>query len=166
MKRFRWSILAIFTVFTIGTIGYILLGRGQYSLLNAIYMVVITITTVGFGEIIDLSANPGGRIFTMFIALAGIGALTYTLTNLTAYIVEGDIKDSFRRRRMEKRISKLKNHYIVCGVDQVGNQVLNELKATKRECVVVDIDIAEFQKEDASNSLKDQLYRQLHILVL
>jgi len=52
----------------------------------------------------------------------------------------------------------LKDHYIVCGVDQVGNQVLNELKATKRESVMVDINIAEFQEEDASNSLKDQLF--------
>ena len=71
--------LAIFLVTTllVGTFGYAIFSKGQYSLLDCLYMTVITITTIGYGEIVDLSHNPAGRIFTMFIAFSGIGIATY-----------------------------------------------------------------------------------------
>jgi voltage-gated potassium channel len=79
-------------------------------------MTFITVATIGFGEIIDLSHSPGGRMFTVFIAIAGIGTMTYMLSTFTAFILEGDINQVWRRKKMQSKIEKLKDHYIVCGV--------------------------------------------------
>lgn len=125
-------------VISIGTLGYSFIAGQQHPFIDCLYMTVITITTIGFGEIIDLSHNPAGRLFTILIALSGIGTLAYLLSNLTAFIVEGELKEVFRRRSMEKKVSKFRDHYIVCGVSGVGYHILEELVATKRPHVLVD----------------------------
>ena len=86
-KKYIWCLIILVAIVIIGSIGYWLISGGGYSLVDYIYMTVITITTIGFGEVIDLAGNPGGRIFTMFIALAGIGVLAYVLTSATATVV-------------------------------------------------------------------------------
>lgn len=121
-----------------GTAGYRIISGGNSSLIDCLYMTLITITTIGFGEIVDLSSSPQGRIFTMFLALCGIGIITYTLSNLTAFIVEGSLNEAFLRRKMEKTIRKLSDHFIVCGIDGVGHYIINELYETKRPHVIVD----------------------------
>ena len=121
-----------------GTAGYRIISVGNSSLIDCLYMTLITITTIGFGEIVDLSSSPQGRIFTMFLALCGIGIITYTLSNLTAFIVEGSLNEAFLRRKMEKTIRKLSDHFIVCGIDGVGHYIINELYETKRPHVIVD----------------------------
>jgi voltage-gated potassium channel len=121
-----------------GTAGYYFIGHQLYSLLDCLYMTVITIATIGYGEIIDLSASPGGRIFTMLVALAGIGTLTYTFSMVTALIVEGTLTDSFRRKKMEKKIQELSGHQIVCSAERVGIHIVNELAATQRPFVVIE----------------------------
>jgi voltage-gated potassium channel len=103
-------------------------------------MTFITIATIGYSEIIDLSANPAGRVFTIFIAITGISTLTYVFTNLTGLVVEGQITESFRRKRMEKTINNYKGHYIVCGLGAMGGYVADELYGTKRLHVIIDID--------------------------
>ncbi len=138
-RKFLWSGIILVAIQLIGTVGYLLIGGDKYSFLDAFYMVFITIATIGYGEIIDLSTSPIGRIFTMFIAIAGIGVLAYTATNLTALIVEGELTKSFRRKRMEKRAGNLENHYIICGLGEVGLNIANELTATKRPYVIVDV---------------------------
>ncbi len=100
-RKFIWSGLVLVAILTIGSLGYWLIGGREHSLMDVIYMTVITISTIGFTEVIDLSANPGGRAFTIFIAVAGIGLLGYVVTNFTALIVEGELTKSFRRRKME-----------------------------------------------------------------
>ena len=132
--------LVVFLMATllVGTLGYAILSKGQYSLLDCLYMTVITITTIGYGEIIDLSHNPGGRVFTIFIAFSGIGIATYVLSNVTALMVEGRLKEVFRRRKMEKEIKKLRRHYIICSAEDVGFYIANELHSTQRPYVVVD----------------------------
>jgi len=109
-------------------------------------MTFITIATIGYSEIVDMSHNPAGRIFTVFVAISGIGVATYILTNLTAFMVEGEMTETFRRRKMEKSIKKLKRHYIVCGIEGVGFHILNELSETKRPHVIVDIDRGRIDK--------------------
>jgi voltage-gated potassium channel len=121
-----------------GSIGYYFIGQRLYSLLDCLYMTVITISTIGYGEIIDLSASPGGRIFTILVALAGIGTLTYTFSMITALIVEGNLTDSFRRKKMEKKIKTLSKHQIVCSAERVGIHIVNELAATERPFVVIE----------------------------
>jgi voltage-gated potassium channel len=121
-----------------GTAGYYFIGQRLYSLLDCLYMTVITISTIGYGEVIDLSASPGGRVFTMLVALAGIGTLTYTISMVTALIVEGNLTDSFRRKKMEKKIEALGGHQIVCSAERVGIHIVNELAATQRPFVVIE----------------------------
>jgi voltage-gated potassium channel len=127
-------------VLGVGTAVYKHIGGEQATLVDSLYMVVITIATIGYGEIIDLSHSPGGRIFTMFLSFTGVGIMTYIMMSLTAFVVEGELNEAFRRRKMEKRIEKLRDHYIVCGADGVGTHVARELLATQRPYIVVDVD--------------------------
>jgi len=137
-RKFIWTGFALMAVLIAGTAGYRIISVGNSSLIDCLYMTLITITTIGFGEIVDLSSSPQGRIFTMFLALCGIGIITYTLSNLTAFIVEGSLNEAFLRRKMEKTIRKLSDHFIVCGIDGVGHYIINELYETKRPHVIVD----------------------------
>lgn len=132
------SLAALTAVLIIGTVGYRIIGGPQYSWVDCFYMTFITVATIGYGEIVDLSHSPAGRIFTVFVALGGIGVTTYIMSTIVAYIVEGNVNAVLWRRRMEKRIHKLNNHYIVCGVGRVGRNVANELAATRRPFVVID----------------------------
>lgn len=155
-KKFIFAGIILLFIVLSGTIGYWFIGGKQYSLMDCLYMTVITIATIGFNEIIDLSGNPLGRGFTIFIALTGIGTLTYILSSFTAFIVEGDLNESFRRRKMEKIIKKLKDHYIVCGVEGVGFHIINELFDTKRDFIIVDMDKVKIEK--VSQSFNDLIY--------
>ncbi len=138
--------LAIIAILVVGTLGYRLITGGEYSIFDCFYMVFITVTTIGFGETIDLAANPGGRIWTIIIALSGIGVLFYGLSNITAFFVEEDLTNKFRRRKMEKIINGLRNHYIVCGAGLVGYHVIAELFNTERQFVVVELDQVHIEK--------------------
>lgn len=140
VKRFLGAGVALILIMSIGTIGYWFIGRGDYSFLNCFYMTFITVATIGYGEVIDLSHSPGGRVFTMFIALTGIGVLTYCLSMFTALVIEGELRETFKRKKMEKIIKKLQEHYIVCGMGRVGMHVVNELQATQRPHVIIDMD--------------------------
>ncbi len=143
-------------VVLLGSLGYWLITGMRYSALDCVYMTVITITTVGFTEIVDLSESPGGRIFTMFLALSGVGTVTYLLSNITAFLVEGELSDTFRRRKMEKKAKQLEDHYIVCGVGKVGLHIALELSSTKRRCVAIDRDSKSLQ--DLAGAIPDVIY--------
>ena len=135
---FVWSLVLLVVIMIVGTAGYRLIGGEKYTLLDCFYMTFITIATIGYGEIVDLSDHPGGRVFTMFIAFGGIAIMTYITSIVTAFLVEGRISEALWRRRMEKHIHKLKDHYIVCGIGRVGRNVAHELSVTHRPYVVID----------------------------
>ena len=155
-RRLIWGGALIVAILVIGTVGYWLIGERQYSLLDTLYMTVITIATIGYYEIIDLTHNPGGRIFTMVIAFSGIGTFAYILTNFTALMVEGELTKSFRRRKMEKIVENLQDHYIVCGIGRVGLHIVNELYTTGRPHVIVDIN--KHNIESALETFKDGVF--------
>ncbi len=136
--NFIWSAVALVVIHVIGTIGYRVIGGPKYSWIDCFYMTFITIASIGYGEIVDLADSPGGRIFTVFIAIAGIAVLTYLMSAFMAYLVEGKINEALRRKRMEKDIHRLKEHYIICGIGRVGTYIANELAATNRTYVAVD----------------------------
>jgi len=138
LRKYRWAALAVVFILLGGTIGYWLITGRQSSLFDAFYMTLITITTIGYGEIIDLSNHPAGRVFTIFVAASGIGVLFYLITGATASVVEGELTKSFRRNRMEKRASNLKSHYIVCGAGDVGCYIAQEMSSTGRQFVIVE----------------------------
>ena len=98
-----WAFTALGIVMVVGTIGYPLLAGEQYSWFDGFYMTFITVATIGYGEIIDLSQNPAGRVFTVFIGTAGLGTLWFMFSTLTVLILEGDINLALRRRRMVRR---------------------------------------------------------------
>ncbi|MDE2490315.1 MAG: NAD-binding protein [Elusimicrobia bacterium] len=118
----------------VGTVGYRLIEG--WSFLDSLYMTVITVATVGYGEVHPLS--PGGRVFTMLLILGGIGLFTYGFSTIAAILVEGELSEAFRRRRMEKDIAKLSGHYVVCGAGHTGGVICAELLKTGRSFVVVD----------------------------
>jgi voltage-gated potassium channel len=153
--RFIKAAIAIIVILVVGTLGYYLFTDGRYSLFDCFYMVFITVTTIGFGETIDLAANPAGRIWTIIIALSGIGVLFYGLSNATAFFVEEDLTNRFRRRKMDKKISELRDHFIVCGAGLVGYHVIAELFNTERKFVVVELDSAHRAKIE--ENFPDQL---------
>ena len=118
-----------------GTFGYWLFGlyyHQNWGFLDCAYMTLISLSTVGFGEILRLDHLPVVRVFTMLLILSGMGVLVFFASTLTAFIVEGQLRDLLSRRRMLKMIDDMKNHVIVCGAGE-------ELYATNRPCVVIDV---------------------------
>ena len=139
-RRFVWPVVALSVTLAIGTISYLVIGGADTSVVDALYMTCITIATIGYGEIIDMTGKPGARIFTMVVAFTGIGVTTYIFSTFTAFIVAGEMNQALRWRKMLKRISQLSGHYIVCGAGRVGANVAHELDKTERPYVVVDVD--------------------------
>jgi len=102
-------------------------------------MTAITISTVGYSDHVGIETSSAGKIFTIIFIFLGAGVIAYLFTSLAAYIVEGELKEVFRRRSMEKRIEKLKDHYIICGIGMVGLYIVNELYHTRRPLVAIDL---------------------------
>ena len=145
-KKFAWSGVILAIVLIAGTIGYWFIGNKAYSFIDTLYMTIITISTIGYGEIVDLTGNAAGRIFTVFIAISGIGVLAYVISNITALVVEGEVTKSFRRKRMEKLAKNSKDHYIVCGLGDFGIHIINELRSTRRAHVLVELNRAVIER--------------------
>lgn len=136
-RRLLTAAAATLVVFGVGVVGYTVISKGQHRVLDALYMTVITLTTVGYGEIIPLDNNPGGRIFTMILLVFGMGILVYFASTVTAFIVEGQLGQVFWRKRMRQAIAELKEHIVVCGDRTVAGHVLDELRRVKRAVVAV-----------------------------
>ncbi|HVO35348.1 MAG TPA: NAD-binding protein [Gemmatimonadales bacterium] len=136
-QRLATAGLALLAIFAVGVIGYTIIDHGQHRLLDALYMTVITLTTVGYGEIIPMDNNPAGRIFTMFLILFGMGILVYFVSTVTAFFVEGQLEHVFWRKRMRQAIAELKDHVIVCGAGVVAGHLIEELLRVERPVVAV-----------------------------
>lgn len=127
-------------VHLVGTLGYMYIGRPSATWIDSFYMTFITVATIGFGETVDLSNHPMGRLFTVFIAVIGIGTMSYLFSSFVALLLESDLNTALRKKRMEKSIAKLAGHYIVCGIGRVGSNVASELVKTQRALVVIEND--------------------------
>jgi voltage-gated potassium channel len=119
LRRLVVSIVVLVAIVVIGVIGYEVIEG--WSFLDAVYMTITTITTVGFREVHLLSE--AGRIFTIALIIFGVGGALYVLTNIMGYILEGQFGITMGRRRMKNRIAKLKNHFILCGYGRVGEEI-------------------------------------------
>lgn len=127
--------LAIFGVMlAAGTLGYMIIER--WSFLDALFMTVTTITTVGYREIQPLDTK--GRIFTIVLVLFGVGTAFYLLTTFVALIIEGDLRAAFGLTRMKGRIEQLRDHHILCGFGRVGEEIAREFNERKTPFVVVE----------------------------
>ena len=139
-RQFVISVLLLIVVVLLAVAGYMWFGGPQVTLLDALYMAVITISTVGYSEVVDTHANPALRIINMVYILFGIGILLYVFSVSTAFIVQGELQDIFRRRRMQKQLRDMHDHLIVCGAGETGNYLVQELLKTGNLFVVIDHD--------------------------
>lgn len=128
------ALILLIVLLAVGTLGYELIEG--WSFLESLYMTVITIATIGFKEVHNLS--PRGMLFTIFIAIVGVGTAAYALSSLTETMIGAQISEIIGRRRVQKEIDKMRNHHIVCGYGRMGSLVCRELKAQGKEVVVVE----------------------------
>jgi len=137
-KRLIQTVVAFFTLLCVGTLGFKMFSEGESPWMDCLYMTVITLTTIGYEEVIDVSHHPFGRAFTMFIAISGIGMLTYMLSLLTAFVVEGHLKKNLVQKKIVRMIARMENHFIVCGYGRVGGTIIEDLDALGHEVVLID----------------------------
>ncbi len=135
-KRVLIILSLIFVVLSVGTAGYMIIENMNF--LDALYMTVITVTTVGFGEVKKL--NHDGKIFTIFLIASGFGVFTYAATAGAQILVEGELKELFKKKRLKKEINKLKDHFILCGFGRMGQIISKEFKANGIKFVIVEKD--------------------------
>jgi voltage-gated potassium channel len=128
------SIFLIFVVIALGTVGYSIFEG--WGLFDSLYMTVITITTIGFKEVHELSAT--GRAFTVVLIFFSVGAVFYSLNNAARILIEGELRDIFGRRKVKNKIKRLKGHYIVCGYGRMGKIICKELKNTGVDFVIIE----------------------------
>lgn len=148
MERFQKKLIqvlaSILFIIGFGTIGYVVVEG--WNFLDSIYMTITTITTVGFREIHELSLK--GRIFTLCLIIGGVGVVLYALGTGARVILEGELKDIFGRRKLEKKIKDLFDHYIVCGYGRMGKIICKELKAEGVKFIVIDKNPEMFEEKE------------------
>ncbi len=135
-KKLKIALVALLIVILIGTLGYGLIER--WSILDSLYMSVITIATVGYKEVYPLSFT--GKVFTIFYIIFGVGTTLYAVGAGAQLMLEGQIRNILGRRKMSKKIQEIKDHYIVCGYGKVGQQIYNEFSSRQVFCTVVEKD--------------------------
>lgn len=133
---FRKFIIPMLAVISIGISGYMLIEG--WSFIDAFYMTITTLTTVGFGEVHPLSSL--GKIFTSTLILTGVGTAAYSLSKIVSYIIEGEIYKTRRIKTMKKTIEELRNHVIICGYGRLGKVVCKDLIDSNEDVVVIDYD--------------------------
>jgi len=133
-QHFKVSVILLFLIIVFGTAGYMLIEK--WSFLDAIYMTVITISTVGYSEVHPVSHV--GRIFTVLLVFGGVGFSLYVAAAVVQFMVEGQIRTILGRRRLNKKIERLKHHYIVCGYGRIGRVLCNNLRKSDLNLVVIE----------------------------
>jgi voltage-gated potassium channel len=133
-RQFATGVVLLLLLLGIGTLGYRLIEG--WSLLDALYMTVTTVTTVGFREVQPM--HTAGRVFTMFLILLGVGVALYILVGIVTLVVEGKLGLALGERRMRAKIQDLRNHYILCGFGRVGEEIGREFRDRGIPFVVVE----------------------------
>jgi len=151
-SRINKTLALVFVILSLGVSGYMLLSN--YSFVDALYMTVITITTVGFGEVKPFT--PEEKIFTVFLILTSITVFGYAVSTFSEFIVSGRLFEQFKHRKVEKQIKNLKGHTIVCGFGRNGNQAILKLNNYNEKLVVVEKDKEMISELDNNSILNIQ----------
>jgi voltage-gated potassium channel len=161
-RRVIGALLLMVAVVGLGAAGYWYIGQSQrpglWPLRDCIYMTVITITTVGYGEVLDFRTIGGGREWTQLLLVFGVAADLYVVSTITSFFVEVDFGNIRRLKRLERRMHHITNHYIVCGVGRTGIHVVEELLAVGEHVVVIDTDarlLAELREREVLGVVGD-----------
>ncbi|MBI5848948.1 MAG: NAD-binding protein [Nitrospirae bacterium] len=133
-QQFIIALGLVILVASFGTAGYMLIEG--WNFIDSLYMTVITLASVGFKEIHDLSLF--GRLFTIVLIIGGVGTVAYAISAGAKIILEGELQEVYGRRRLEKKIKELKNHYIVCGYGRMGKIICRELREKNIKFVIVE----------------------------
>lgn len=133
-KEIYYALITMGLIFLAGTIGFKIIEN--YSTLDAFYMTVITVSTVGFREVETLS--DGGKIFTAILILTSFGTFAYAITSVTRYIISGEYRNYFKDYKVNAEISELHDHVIVCGYGRNGQQAVKTLNAHKQKFIIIE----------------------------
>ncbi|MBI4647525.1 MAG: potassium channel protein [Bacteroidia bacterium] len=145
-KGMSTGLLLLIIVIITGILGYILIEK--YTFVEALYMTLITMATVGFGEVHPLS--DAGRIFTSLLIIFSFGIFAYVITAFSRYVIDGAFRNYFIDNKVKKRISKLKGHVIVCGYGRNGNQAVVDLIEHKEQVIIIE------KEESISERLREE----------
>lgn len=147
--RLLISLLLLLVVIALGTLGYFYFEHME--MFDSFYMTLITISTVGFGEVKPLS--PAGRLLTIFIIISGISLLTYTLSQIATVFIEGELRKILGRRKLQRKLTKLRDHFIICGYGRIGETIAKELLENNIPLVIIEQNIEIAEKLDNSGFL-------------
>ncbi|MDD4875699.1 MAG: potassium channel protein [Dehalococcoidales bacterium] len=148
-RRLLWGIFALAIIIIAGAIGYVIIEG--WTFIDALYMTIITITTVGYAEVHPLTT--AGRVFSILLIIGGVSGALYVLSVIASYIIEGQLGITLGRRRMETNIAKLKEHFILCGYGNVGQEIARIFADEKIPFVVIDKDQEVFTAADKDGIL-------------
>ncbi len=137
-KRLFYAIGFLLLTLITATIGYKILIGKEATYFDCFYMTIITLSTVGYGETIDLTGNNPARVFTIVLILVGMSNLIFVLTAITSSVIDGQLNRYLRRKKMKKIINNISEHLIVCGAGNTGHHIIQELYNTKKEFVVIE----------------------------
>jgi len=135
--RFYAPLLILLSVWLMGTIGYVLID--SYTWFDAFYMTIITVATVGYGEVAPLSHS--GKLFTAFLIITSFGTFAYAVSSITKFVLDGEFNEFFKNRKLNKTIEDLTDHVIICGYGRNGRQAAQVLKKHNKRFVVIENDL-------------------------
>jgi len=133
-RKFTLIIFFLFVILITGVCGYMILLNVGF--IDALYMTVITISTVGYGEVGVMT--DAAKLFSIFIIFSGLSMVGYGVTSLVSLFFEGELRTAWRKKRMETKIQEIKDHYIVCGAGEVGRTVIKSLREIGSNFVVIE----------------------------
>ncbi|MCF6267048.1 MAG: potassium channel protein [Desulfuromusa sp.] len=136
LKKVIFSLISLAILIGGGTLGYALIE--DWSAFEALYMTIITLTTVGYGEVHGLSYQ--GQVFTIILIIFGVGTIAYTIGSMIQFMVEGQLYQLLGRKKVQKKISRLHGHYIICGYGRIGRRISREFAANPLPFIVVEND--------------------------
>ena len=139
-RRLYYAAAIMIGTILVGSMGYYVLFEGKSSYIDCLYMTVISLTTVGYGEVLGITGNIPAQIFTMLLIVFGMGIILYSISTVTAMLIEGELTGMLRRRKMENQINALSDHYIVCGGGETGFPLAVELVTSKASVVLIEHD--------------------------
>jgi voltage-gated potassium channel len=135
-----------------GTLGYMYLENMDFW--TGMYLTIITVFTVGYGDFVPV--HPSGRIFTIFLVVSSVSFVFYTFSKITETMIEGELRGLYKRRKMNKEIARLRDHYIVCGFGRIGKEICKILQEHHRPFLVIEKDEAEIK------TLEELGYLRMH----
>src|ERR1700704_2811580 len=135
-RRILFALVAVVIAIGFGTVGFYFIEG--WSILDSLYAAAQTVTTVGYGDVTPATRN--GRLFAMIFMLAGVGVVLYALTATVHAIVQSELVATFGERRQSRKMSKLRNHFIICGAGRVGSHLVRTLLNSNEDFVVIERD--------------------------